>query len=132
LPPKKFIQGGLIFVRHQGLELCERISENMCVMPKLYEYLGLIILFYSNEHEPVHVHGKYQGTESKAEFMIDNGKIVDIRFTSVKGKRPLNSVQLNNFQALVRHYAEDIVQKWIDYFVFHKPVKPVKITRKIQ
>jgi hypothetical protein len=26
-------------------------------MSKLYEYLGLIVLFYANEHEPVHVHG---------------------------------------------------------------------------
>ena len=26
-------------------------------MPKLYEYFGLIIMFYANEHEPVHVHG---------------------------------------------------------------------------
>lgn len=26
-------------------------------MPKLYEYFGLIVLFYSDEHEPIHVHG---------------------------------------------------------------------------
>ena len=57
-------------------------------MPKLYEYFGLILLFYSNEHEPVHVHGKYQGMESKAEFIISEGRIIEIRFTSVKGKRP--------------------------------------------
>ncbi len=29
-------------------------------MPKLYEYFGLIVLFYSNELEPIHVHCKYQ------------------------------------------------------------------------
>ncbi len=34
-------------------------------MLKLYEYLGLIILFYSHEHEPIHVHCKFQGKESK-------------------------------------------------------------------
>jgi hypothetical protein len=26
-------------------------------MPKLYEYMGIIVPFYSNEHEPIHVHG---------------------------------------------------------------------------
>jgi len=46
-------------------------------MPKLYEYFGLVILFYSNEHEPIHVHGKYQGSESKAEIIIVDGKIRD-------------------------------------------------------
>ena len=44
-------------------------------MPKLYEYFGLVILFYSNEHEPVHVHGKYQGTESKADIILENGHV---------------------------------------------------------
>ena len=35
-------------------------------MPKLYEYFGLIILFYANEHEPVHVHGnKLKGPGSQ-------------------------------------------------------------------
>ena len=60
-------------------------------MPKLYEYLGLIILFYSNEHEPIHVHGKFQDTESKAEIIITNGEFVEIRVSGVKGKKPLDS-----------------------------------------
>ncbi|MBR3578817.1 MAG: DUF4160 domain-containing protein [Bacteroidales bacterium] len=25
-------------------------------MPKIFEYFGLIFYFYSNEHEPIHVH----------------------------------------------------------------------------
>ena len=48
-------------------------------MPKIYEYLGILIFFYSNEHEPIHVHGNYNGLESKAEFLIVDGKIVEIK-----------------------------------------------------
>ncbi len=58
-------------------------------MPKLYEYLGIIIMFYSNEHEPIHVHGKYQGFESKAELIIIDGKVVAINILAVKGKESL-------------------------------------------
>ncbi|NKB23803.1 MAG: DUF4160 domain-containing protein [Kiritimatiellae bacterium] len=29
-------------------------------MPKLYTYFGLLVMFYSNEHEPIHVHGKVE------------------------------------------------------------------------
>ncbi|MCP4753005.1 MAG: DUF4160 domain-containing protein [Proteobacteria bacterium] len=101
-------------------------------MPKLYEYFGLIILFYSNEHEPVHVHGKYQNTESKAELIIENGKVVEIRFLTVRGKRVLNPSQQKNFEILVKHYTEEIVNKWIDYFVLHKQIPTIKITRKIK
>lgn len=48
-------------------------------MPKLYEYFGITIMFYSNEHEPVHVHGKFQGFESRAEIFMINGVVAEIR-----------------------------------------------------
>lgn len=66
-------------------------------MPKLYEYFGLVILFYSNDHEPVHVHGKYQEMETKAEFMIDEGQIIEIRYVNVKGKAPARSKTVKRF-----------------------------------
>jgi hypothetical protein len=47
-------------------------------MPKIFSYLGIMILFYSNEHEPIHVHGKYQGNESKAEIIIEAGKVKEV------------------------------------------------------
>lgn len=59
-------------------------------MPKLYEFLGLIVLFYSNEHDPIHVHGKYQGKESKAEIIFENGEFKGVIIKDVKGKIPLD------------------------------------------
>ena len=100
-------------------------------MPKLYEYFGLIVLFYSNEHEPIHVHGKYQDKESKAEIILVEGEIKEIRIANVKGKRPLEGRHLKDFEALVRHFASDIVKKWIDYFVYHKSISSVKIQQEI-
>ena len=41
-------------------------------MPKIFEYLGITIMFYSNEHEPIHVHGKYQAFESKDNQLLHN------------------------------------------------------------
>ena len=75
-------------------------------MPKIFEYLGIIIMFYSNEHEPIHVHGKYQGIESKKE--------------------------LKEFKNFVEKFKNDIVQKWIDYFVYHKSVECIKIEGKVK
>ena len=101
-------------------------------MPKLYEYFGLVILFYSNEHEPVHVHGLYQGQESKAELIIENGAVISIQFSDVKGRRSLDAANREAFQMLVKTHADDIVRKWIDYFVLHKSVHAEKITRRIK
>ena len=100
-------------------------------MPKLYEYFGLIILFYSNEHEPIHVHGKYRGNESKAEIIFMNGKFVEIKISSVKGKKPLDSKQEKKLRQLVEKYRDDIVRKWVDFFVYNRKVDVEKITTKL-
>ena len=47
-------------------------------MPKIFEYFGFIFYFYSNEHEPIHVHVLHGGKESIFELIMMNGELVDI------------------------------------------------------
>ena len=101
-------------------------------MPKIFEYLGIIIFFYSNEHEPIHVHATYNSLESKAEFYIIEGKISEIRIKFVKDKKPLKGTKLKDFEKFLEFYADKIVEKWVDYFVYHKDVEFEKITKKIK
>ncbi|MFN7139095.1 MAG: DUF4160 domain-containing protein [Limisphaerales bacterium] len=101
-------------------------------MPKLYEYFGLVIYFYTNEHEPIHVHGEYQGRECKAELILRNGKIVKIIFSDVAGVPPLEGTKLRDFKKLVKIKGDEIVDRWIDYFVRHIHHKPQVITRKLK
>ncbi|MGS6581804.1 DUF4160 domain-containing protein [Vibrio diabolicus] len=99
-------------------------------MPKIYEYLGIILFFYSNEHEPIHIRGKFQGKESKAEIHLKNGRIIKI---VVKDKGAgLESNKKREFEEFVSCYADDIVEKWIDYFVKKKHVSPTTITKKVK
>ncbi len=101
-------------------------------MPKLFEYLGITILFYSNEHEPIHVHGKYQSMESKVEIIIEDGRITGIRISEVKGKKPLPAKDAREFLAFVDKFKDDIVKKWIDYFVYHKSIDCIKIEGRVK
>jgi hypothetical protein len=100
-------------------------------MPKLYEYFGLIFLFYSHEHDPIHVHGKFQDKESKAEIIFDNGKFKEIAIKSVQGKEPLDTKNMKKFKKIVELYRDDIVKKWIDFFIYNIAISPEKITKKI-
>jgi hypothetical protein len=100
-------------------------------MPKIFEYLGVLIFFYSNEHEPIHVHGKYNGLESKAEFNIVDGEIVEIKIKLVKGRRPLTGSNLKDFEVFLEKYADKIVEKWVDYFIYHKNIEFEKINTRI-
>lgn len=91
-----------------------------------------MIFFYSHEHETIHVHGKHAGFESKAEFYIVDGKIVEIKIKQIKGLRPLTGSKLKDFEDFLEIYADKIVQKWIDYFVLHKDVEFEKINTRIK
>lgn len=100
-------------------------------MPKLYEYFGLIILFYSSEHDPIHVHCKYQEKESKAEIIYENGKFLEVVIKDVAGKKPLDTQNLKKFKRLVEYYRDDIIRKWVDFFIFNKEIVSERITKKI-
>jgi hypothetical protein len=101
-------------------------------MPKLYEYVGLLVYFYSNEHDPIHVHGKHAGHESRAEIILQNGRVVLVEFGNVLGKRPLEGQKLKDFETLVEAKANEIVERWINFFVHNIRSKPEIITRRIK
>jgi hypothetical protein len=101
-------------------------------MPQLYDYFGLSVFFYSNEHEPIHVHGRFQGGYARAEIIMKEGKVLRIAFFDVKGKPTLASGKMKDFQVLVKAKVNDIVRRWVDFFVLKKHNKPELITRKLK
>lgn len=101
-------------------------------MPKLYEYFGILVMFYSNEHEPVHVHGKCQGRECRAEIIVIDGEVDTVRFGAVPGRAQLEPGEMRYFEEIVSARAAEIVTKWIDYFVLHRPIKPEQVTRRLK
>jgi len=101
-------------------------------VPKLYEYLGLIVFFYANEHEPVHIHCRKENRESQAESILIEGKLIEMRLTGARGKRLLNLAETRDFRTLVEHFSGEIVQKWIDFFVLHKTVTAESISRRLK
>jgi hypothetical protein len=101
-------------------------------MPKIFEYLGIVFFFYSNEHEPIHVHARYGEYESKAEFVLIDGKVEEIRIKHLGSVKPLQGEKLKDFKDFLEIYAEQIVLKWIDYFIFHKKVSFDRINKRIK
>ena len=54
-------------------------------MPKLFEYRGLILRFFSDEHEPIHIHAFYKECQTKVEFNIEDGIISSICYKKIQG-----------------------------------------------
>lgn len=58
--------------RNKSLSLRQNQFKKEVVMPKIFEYFGFIFLFYSNEHEPIHVHVMKDGHEAIFEINTFN------------------------------------------------------------
>ena len=100
-------------------------------MPKLYEYFGLRVYFTRTSTNPFMCTAS-TGRESKAEIIIVNGEIVEIRFGGVSGMKPLEGRALADFKVLVTHRAMDIVNKWVEFFVHRKAITTERITRRLK
>jgi len=101
-------------------------------MPKIYEYFGIVFLFYSHEHLPIHVHAGYNEYETKFEFIYEDGKLVDVKIKKVRGREPLPVQNLKEAEKFVRLYHKQITVKWNEFFVLRKKLKFEKINTRIK
>ncbi len=76
--------------------------------------------------------GKFQGRESRAEIVLVAGDVAEINYTSVAGRAPLAANEMRFFQEIVAAKANEIVVKWIDFFVLHKSIESERITRRLR
>ena len=100
-------------------------------MPKIFEYFGFIFLFYSNEHEPIHVHVMKDGYEAIFEIILENGELIEIHRRASNKMPPLSEKDAAIAEAFVKKYYKNIVDKWVNFFIYKKRIRSTKITKKI-
>jgi hypothetical protein len=79
-------------------------------MPTLFYYLGLRFFFYSNDHEPVHVH--VSNGDGEARYMVDPIVMIDNH-----GLKPRD---LRIAEAAIEENMEIIIERWNEYFAKKK------------
>jgi hypothetical protein len=91
--------------------------------------MGIEIFFYSKEHEPIHIHAKYNESIIRVSFFIKENEIYKTTYTEVFGSFPKN--KLNTLKKFISEYKYEIVKSWIDFFIMGGKPKVEKITKKI-
>ncbi len=76
-------------------------------MPTVFEKDGYRFFFYSNDHEPIHVHVRYGGGEA----VFDVAENVDLR-----GSQRMKMHELRKAQQLAEEHRGLILEKWHGYF----------------
>lgn len=99
-------------------------------MPTIYKYIGIIIRFFSDEHEPVHVHAEYDGAVVKISLFVKNGKIYRITYSAVSGS--FNASKLADLKKFIALNKYSILYAWEQYFNNNVAIKPITITKRIK
>ncbi len=100
-------------------------------MPKIFEYFGLIFYFFSNEHTPIHVHVTKGNCETIFELIIQEGILIDVRKRYKNNKEPLPPNEEKTAILFINKYANNIIDKWIKFFVLNKQVRSTSIKKKL-
>ena len=87
--------------------------------------------FYSNEHEPIHVHVMKDGHEAIFEIILENGELVEIHRRTSNKIPPLSEKDAATAEAFVKKYYKNIVDKWVNFFIYKKRIRSTKITKKL-
>lgn len=80
-------------------------------MPVLFIFFGFRFMFFSNDHEPIHVHvvkGKGAIKENAKFSILPEIKLIE--------NNDLQPSELKLAEAIIVENAEIIVEKWNEYF----------------
>ena len=100
-------------------------------MPKIFEYFGYIFYFFSNEHEPIHVHVIHGDKESIFDLIMMNGTLERINVRTRKGVEALSDKEKRVAEAFINKYHRNIIEKWVKFFVLKQAVRCTNIKKKI-
>ena len=77
-------------------------------MPELFRMYGFLFMFFSHEHEPMHVH--VIGNEGEAKFSWDGDKFVLEKSRNVKRN------DLRRIKSVISSNSDIIVKRWKELF----------------
>ena len=101
-------------------------------MPKIYEYLGFIFFFFSNEHEPIHVHVIKSGRQTVFELILSDGNLIAIRRRKESGYEMLDEGEVIQAEKFIKAYYRNIIDKWMNFFVLKKRIRCTLVTKKVK
>lgn len=98
-------------------------------MPVIYEYLGIVIGFYTNDHEPIHIHATYGNSVVKVCLHTKDGVVYRTTYREVMGKFP--PAKLRQLKSFVSKHREVMVYAWEQVFRYGNTIKKVVITKRL-
>lgn len=100
--------------------------------PKVLDYHGISLEFFSNEHTPIHVHATYGHDKGMMVLLFaveDNIKPV---YSRLSGYDEFPPAQMRDLKLMIKNRHKKILNDWYIAKVLGKKVKREFITKKLR
>ena len=101
-------------------------------MIALFNYYDLKIFFAKKDQRPLHFYAKRGQQESLGIVEFDNGLFKRVNIEPVEGKESLDELDENRLKLLIINNLDEVVKRWINHFIFKKPIQEEIITQRIE
>ncbi len=106
-------------------------------MIQLFDYYNLKIYFRKIDKTPLHVYGGvYENNELLKESLLilkfENGLFQKMVKMEIASKVCLDEIDENRMRLIILNHLDAVVKRWIDYYIFDKPINQEIITSRIE
>ena len=77
------------------------------------------------------MHVVNNGAEAVFEIILENGELKEVRGRNSGKQPPLDTKDMAMAEMFVKRYYKNIVEKWVNFFVYKKRIRSTKITKRL-
>jgi hypothetical protein len=99
-------------------------------MPKLYKYLGIVVVLYLDDHNPIHVHAVYGNAEVKVLLYEKDGVVHTVRYQEIRGK--FSPAKLRDLKTFISKHKNAILFAYNQIINEKTKFKTIEITKRIK
>lgn len=79
-------------------------------MPEIFRFFGFSFFFFSNDHEPIHIHVKKGKCEARFVYVADKDEFV------LESNRGVKANELSHIQSIIDENKQVICTTWKQFF----------------
>jgi hypothetical protein len=101
-------------------------------MITLFDYYGLKIHFIKTDCTPLHIYANRGKQSCIGHVTFKQGLFDKIEFKKREGFDGLDQDDANKMELLILNHLDEIVKRWIDFYIFKRPIEEEIITQRIE
>lgn len=108
------------------------MREGFGLMITIFNYFDLKIHFLKKDVRPLYIYANRDDKWSVGCVKFKNGLFDQIEIVGREGFDPLDELDINRMKLLIINNLDEVIKRWIDFYIFDRPIQSEMITDRIE